>query len=429
MCNLTKDTIAFVFILLIALLVVFDPNNNKVIPIISSIGSLGVSNIYSIIYWIYPPPKCDDEKGCQFIVKSAVYGEKTVNGTFVDLALPFYKTPMDYESYRQGLSWRYYKASGIGRDASKVELRKEKRELRFGKASVFIEEAIKADEKKAQQEKLNDLGMDDLNRESRARREQIGKKTVALGSEDEIYYTGNMGLFAAVLEAYNHHWNLRISPDDFWFPIIRRIASLIDDNSGKKTVRKFFVDHIDKEKIIVKTAARSIYNVSYQRIFREFSEGIEKRIKKPDYAEVMRADFTTSTPELQIVSSITLMSSLQEYFEYRLNFVCGIKAVEMLGNLEDWKQLQQKFDRLIEILKPIRQELSSTDGFDMTYWVSSVRNTLGKLVSTYRGRPDTDWWSKIMDHEVEYGSGASDIYSGWIVEFLQGMLVQSKNIT
>ena len=86
MCNLKKNTIAIISIPLIALLVVFDPNNNKIKPIISSIGSFGYSTIHPVIYWINPPPKCDDKEGCQFIVKSAVYGEKTVNGTFVDLA-------------------------------------------------------------------------------------------------------------------------------------------------------------------------------------------------------------------------------------------------------------------------------------------------------------------------------------------------------
>ncbi|XP_066913697.1 uncharacterized protein [Clytia hemisphaerica] len=417
MCNLTKDTIAFVLILLVALLVI-----PKIIPTISNIGSFGISTIYSMFYWVYPPPKCEDEEGCQFIVKSAVYGEKNVSGTFVDLALPFYKTPLDLESYRQGLTWRYYKTSSIGEDAGNVELHKEKRELRYGNASVFLEEAIKGDEKKTQKQRVNGLEMDELKRESRASRERIGTKTVALGSEDEIYYTGNMGLFAAVLEAYNHHWNLRISPDDFWLPITRRIASLIDDNSGKETVRKFFVDHIGKEKIIVETGADSIYDVPYQHIFKQFSKQIGKRIKVPDYAENMRANFTTSTPELQIVSSITLMSSLQEYFEYELHFICGIKAVEMLGTFKDWEQLQQKFDRLIEILEPIKQDLASTDGFNMTYWISSVKKTLGNLVSTYRGRPDTVWWSKIMDHEVKYGSGRSHVYSGWIVEFLQGKI-------
>ena len=51
----------------------------------------------------------------------------------------------------------------------------------------------------------------------------IGNRTVAIGTNDEIYVTGDFGLLGAVLEAYNHHWNLKVSPDDFWIPVAVRI--------------------------------------------------------------------------------------------------------------------------------------------------------------------------------------------------------------
>jgi hypothetical protein len=94
----------------------------------------------------------------------------------------------------------------------------------------------------------------------------------------------------------------------------------------------------------------------------------------------------------------------------------------MLGELEDWKKLQQKFKTIMRILEPIEEELSDSDGFNLGKWASKVENVFARLVSTYQGNPDTDWWSKIMHHEIEYGSGGDshDYYSGWIVEFLQG---------
>ena len=37
----------------------------------------------------------------------------------------------------------------------------------------------------------------------------------ALGSTENIYSFGNCALFAAIITAYNNHWKLRTSPDDW----------------------------------------------------------------------------------------------------------------------------------------------------------------------------------------------------------------------
>ena len=55
----------------------------------------------------------------------------------------------------------------------------------------------------------------------------------AVGSEEKIYSIGDCGLFAAVLTAYNNHWKLRTSPDDWWFCVIRRVSCAIDENANR----------------------------------------------------------------------------------------------------------------------------------------------------------------------------------------------------
>ena len=54
-----------------------------------------------------------------------------------------------------------------------------------------------------------------------------------------------------------------------------------------------------------------------------------------------------------------------------------------------------------------------------------MKKIFTSLLDTYRGRPDEDWWSRIMTYERPYGSGeyirsGPPRYSGWIVEFLKG---------
>ncbi len=48
------------------------------------------------------------------------------------------------------------------------------------------------------------------------------------------------------------------------------------------------------------------------------------------------ADFSTTTAAEKIVSQITLMYSVQEYFDFKMTTRCRIPAVEMLGTEEDW---------------------------------------------------------------------------------------------
>ena len=75
-------------------------------------------------------------------------------------------------------------------------------------------------------------------------RENVGDRTSTLGSDEFIYtINADCGLFASVITAYNRHWKLRTSPDDWWFVVARRVAIAIDQNSRREAVRKMFVEH------------------------------------------------------------------------------------------------------------------------------------------------------------------------------------------
>ena len=58
--------------------------------------------------------------------------------------------------------------------------------------------------------------------------------------------------------------------------------------------------------------------------------------------------------------------------------------------------------------------------------VESGAESVLKLVETYQGKPDEEWWSHIMDYDYPYSSGMPLYYAGrtnmkgWITEFLEG---------
>ena len=241
----------------------------------------------------------------------------------------------------------------------------------------------------------------------------------AVGSEENIYSLGNCGLFGAVLTAYNNHWKLRISPDDWWFSVINRVACEIDKHADKESVRNLFVNFEGKKAIEVQVDDPTIYTVDYNWFFDQIAKGIKEKVKVPEFVDGLTPDFGTTTPVQKIVSQITLMYSMKKYFRYGLRAGCGIPAVEMLGTEEDWKKLKSKLKVLRTLLEPIESDLTLE-----SEWWDLVETVFSKLLDTYQGRPDKKWWSHIVTYENEYGSGmiieGRYIYRGWIARFLEG---------
>ena len=84
----------------------------------------------------------------------------------------------------------------------------------------------------------------------------------------------------------------------------------------------------------------------------------------------------------------------------------------MLGTEEDWQNLLSKLEALKTLLEPIRKDL----GLRNTWW-SVVQEVFEKLLATYRGTPDYDWWSRIVTYQG-FGSGPRG-YTGWITKFME----------
>ena len=94
---------------------------------------------------------------------------------------------------------------------------------------------------------------------------------------------------------------------------------------------------------------------------------------------------------------------------------CGIKGLEMVGNTDDWQSLIAKIDQLAELLSPLEDVLK------LSNWLKFVRRVYEKLLATFEGKPDKDWWSRVIS-KVPFGSGGQTKFEGWIIQFLQGKL-------
>merc|ERR1711874_515966 len=211
-------------------------------------------------------------------------------------------------------------------------------------------------------------------------------KTFVLGSQGMVSGDHDKGLFSTVLAAYNNHWVLKTRPEDWWTAISQIIATRIDKHANEPAVRKFFVSHEGKKQLTVDVGS-----------------------------SLMKADFSQSTSVDRIVNNIMLMYSFKEYFEYRMLSMCGIPGVVMLGSEDDWLRLLEKLVKVEELLKPLEKVLQLKD------WFNSSQAVLKDLLDTYRGNPDKDWWSRIMDIHRTFGSGGGTNFTGWFVADFLGV--------
>ena len=207
---------------------------------------------------------------------------------------------------------------------------------------------------------------------------------------------------STIYEAYGNHYNLRTGPEDWWYTIIQTVALAIDENSKNKEVRDFFVQHDGKKEleVIVGAPPLKLDSIDYTWLFDQFSQKIAENINVPEYVQQMIPDFTTTTNIHRILSQITLMTSVQEFFEYSVGTLCGIPAIEMKGTDADWTNLILKIKTLRKTLEPIEEVIGlgkTQYGYRRrTSWWDEIEKIAGKLLDTFNGNPDEDWWSKII---------------------------------
>merc|ERR1712038_764272 len=260
---------------------------------------------------------------------------------------------------------------------------------------------------------------DDVSQPNASERTPVGTKTPVIGSTDRVtrLHGHDAGLLSTVFDAYNDHYNLRTGPEDWWYTIIQTVALAIDGHSKKQQVRDFFVQHEGKKELRVDVGLTiDIANTNYSWFFDQMSQKIAENVNVPAYVENIQSDFTTSTAVHQIVAQITLMSSVQEYFEYTMGTMCGIPAIEMKGTRADWERLVTKVQDLRKTLKPIEEILFAENPRNDRNWFDKVEHITQKLLDTYNGQPDEDWWSRAINYQ-SYGSGAPD-FGGWFMHDL-----------
>lgn len=212
------------------------------------------------------------------------------------------------------------------------------------------------------------------------------------------------GLVSTILEAYNGHHELVLRPDDVWQAILTQFSFYINNNAEK--LRDRFVDFSGKKQLVIVTSG-TLFTADFGSFAcRMVDEKIMPNIRDPEVAQWLMPNFSTTTTNDRIAASVTVMATLQAYFEYVCRLLCGIPKVTLLGSKEDWRQLRKKCDGLKTY--DLEDQL-------MSKWHGLLAPVLNEFVNSADGCADTQFWDCIC-HRRGGGSGPSHL-SGWVTVF------------
>ncbi|KAG8824195.1 hypothetical protein FRC19_002307 [Serendipita sp. 401] len=223
---------------------------------------------------------------------------------------------------------------------------------------------------------------------------------------NEAFSPSGNGFVDTIVTAYNRHHHLVIRPDDIWCAILNQLGFYV--NANAEALRSKFVAHEGKKELEI-IGFGNRYTVDFGKMANAMGELMKQNIVDETLHDWVIPNFTTTTPNDIVVCSVTLMSTLKEYFSYKFTLRCGIPSITLLGEKQDYLSILQRLDKLEEfgqeptvlahLLRPVINEFANA--FDYVKGGDSL--------------PNPEFWGKVC-HTRSGGSGPTFL-SGWITAF------------
>ena len=241
--------------------------------------------------------------------------------------------------------------------------------------------------------------------------EVMSRMPVNLEDGSGVVFASGQGFLAACMTAFAHHLPLRLSPDDLWTVISNGFARHVDQHAEE--LRANFVDHEGKQEIRIREDSmikgKSPPEQWEELIFPKFEAEISRNVNDADMFETLAGrNFTTSTASSQAASTINLMATMKNYFEFRMDTMCGIPNVHLDGTRADWESLRERTKTLALYML---QDNSHGD-----LWIYDiVLPILDEFLRSYDGEPNYCFWQNMVKFRTSgSGSGSFDFLSGWL---------------
>ncbi|CAH0015665.1 unnamed protein product [Clonostachys rhizophaga] len=209
----------------------------------------------------------------------------------------------------------------------------------------------------------------------------------------------NNGFFWTAYEAYSSHHHLVIRPEDVWFAILTQLSFYI--NAHAEDLRSFFVAHSGQKHLHL-----DVDELDFAYVAKEMTHLIAKNVVDPELRGWVMPSFSTTTDSDKVVGAILFMGAMQKYFSYGVSVTCGIPSVTLLGEVDDWKDILNRIDKIDPL------------GSEPTQFAGMLRPILNGMITSFQN-PDSfetmEFWNTIV-HKVSLDSG-TDYLTGWLTAF------------
>ena len=238
--------------------------------------------------------------------------------------------------------------------------------------------------------------------------------------ENKIWSFGYHKVLLGYLNAYFDHCPIKVSPNVIWQLILNKFSKYVNDNSER--LRNIFVNFEGKKDLecIRIGSFKDVYKYE-DDLIEEFCNKISENIGN-ELTDILIPNFTTSTKETIIAGKVSIMSTFQKYFNYRIDMViCGIPYILLEGTLEDWKKILEKLKSLSKY----------------KFYTEKIEKDIIEIINTKKGKINLGFWRTIImetKKNVNETIGCKnievekDIITGWILDFFDRTEVKKENL-
>lgn len=155
-------------------------------------------------------------------------------------------------------------------------------------------------------------------------------------------------------DAFAYHFGLIVTPDIIHRCLMYTMSSYMKHcaedlrewvvfHQGKKTLTVMIDDpnilEANQNKYIDETS--DVY-AELQEILASFNQQIMSDVKDPQFVKSLQSEYSTTTPTELLLNKVEIMNQMQQYYEYRLQVVCGLPFVIVKGTVADWQAMLDK---------------------------------------------------------------------------------------
>lgn len=220
---------------------------------------------------------------------------------------------------------------------------------------------------------------------------------------EQLANFGRHPFMRSLYAAYAEHRPIVLSPDMIWLLILQGFSRHVNYNSAKMSV----LLGMDKEKVELKLEYQSDFLEGGYEVWENAVLDFEAALRGHmgnEFMDKLLPDFSTTGHREYIAGMISVMDSLKPFFRYLIDVcVCGIPAISLEGQQEDWIHLREKSLALKK--------------YELDWWINELEPILNQFIHAFDAEIDMDFWRNIFKIHKPQMCGDPEKIDGWITQF------------